>query len=441
MPDASTPAALDFRALFRLLPDNYLLLAPDGTVLDNSNAHVQVSMLPREQAQGKNIFAAYPTPDPQSRADLAASHEAVRRTLQPDVMPLLRYDLERPAELGGGLEERYWQVTHYPLLNEQGELQYILQRPQDVTEQHRATQQAARVQAELTETQARSQFILESLPVMVWTADADGVPNSFNQRWLSYTGRSLEQTQGEGWAKDLHPDDLPRTSDLWQQAKQTKTAYQAEYRLRRHDGVYRWTLAQATPRLDDQGHVQMWVGCNTDIHAQKQLVAELLEAAEQQASLSDQAYQGFHEAQQQRETLRNLLLQAPATISIVRGPEHRFDFVNPPYQRLFPGRELLGRTVAEVAPEVVEQGFIKILDDVYRTGEPFHGNEVPVQLDRTGNGQLEEVFFNFIYQRFEENGKPAGITSFAHEVTELVRARRALQGRQSEGANPAPSAH
>ena len=425
MPDASTPA-IDYRALFHLLPDNFLLLAPDGTVLDNSDAHVQVSMLPRPQAQGKNIFAAYPTPDPQSRADLAASHEAVRRTLRPDVMPLLRYDLERPAALGGGLEERYWQITHYPLLNEQGELQYILQRPQDVTEQHRAIQQAARAQAALTEARARNEFILESLPVMVWTANGDGVPNSFNPRWLSYTGRTLAQTLGEGWAADLHPDDLPHTTELWLHAKQTNTAYQAEYRLRRHDGQYRWTLAQGTPRLDAQGQVQMWVGCNTDIEAQKQLVAELLETAEQQASLSDQAYHNFQDAQQQRETLRNLLLQAPAMISITRGPEHRYDFVNPPFQQLFPGRELLGRTPAEVAPEVVEQGFVKILDDVYRTGEAFHGNEVPVMLDRKSNGQLEEGFFNFVYQRFEENGQPAGITTFAHEVTELVHARRAL---------------
>lgn len=125
---------VDYQRLFRSLPDNYLLLAPDGTVLDNSDAHVQVSMLPREQAVGRNIFAAYPS-DPESQQSLDASHEIVRRTHQAHAMPLLRYDLERPAALGGGTEERYWLLTHYPILDERGELEYILQRPQDVTAQ------------------------------------------------------------------------------------------------------------------------------------------------------------------------------------------------------------------------------------------------------------------------------------------------------------------
>ena len=432
------PAALDYRALFQLLPDNYLLLTPDGTILDNTDRHMHMSMLPREQAAGKNIFVAYPTADAQSQADLDASHEQVRRTRLPHAMPLLRYDIERPAAQGGGLEERYWQITHFPLLDASGELQYILQQSQDVTETMRAAQRAAQTQLDLSESQARSAFILGTLPIMVWTADGDGVLTSFNHRWLSYTGRALADTIGEGWATDLHPDDLPRTAAIWQQALQTSTAYQAEYRLRRHDGAYRWSLAQATPQLAADGRVRMWVGCNTDIEAQKQLVAELLETAERQAQLSEQAYQGFEEAQQQRETLRNLLLQAPAMISIVRGPEHRYEFVNPPYQTLFPGRELLGRTVAETAPEVVGQGFIEILDEVLRTGQTYHGHEQRALLDRRGDGQPEEVYFNFIYQQFSENGAPAGITTFAQEVTELVRARKLLAAVPGSAGPAAP---
>ncbi|WP_460503633.1 hypothetical protein, partial [Hymenobacter agri] len=92
MADFPASAAIDYRALFRMLPGSYLLLAPDGTVLDNSDQHVAVSLLPREQAVGRNIFAAYPSA-PESQRDLHASHEEVRRTLQPHAMPLLRYDL------------------------------------------------------------------------------------------------------------------------------------------------------------------------------------------------------------------------------------------------------------------------------------------------------------------------------------------------------------
>ncbi|MFC6224767.1 PAS domain-containing protein [Hymenobacter artigasi] len=426
MADTSLP--IDYRALFHALPGAYLLLAPDGTVLDNSDQHVGVSLLPRAQAVGRNIFDAYPSA-PESQRDLHASHEQVRRTLRPDTMPLLRYDLERPAELGGGTEERYWQITHYPLLDAQGQLQYILQMPQDVTEAHRAGQAATEAQKALDETRQRNQFTLQSLPVMVWTTRPDGTAEFFNTRWTGFTGRALADTLGWGWVEDLHPDDLPATTARWQAARDQGTSYQAEYRMRRHDGSYRWHLATGVPRLGADGQIEMWVGCNTDIHEQKLMVEELLDANEQQAALSEQAYQQFQKAENQRETYESLFMQAPAAICILRGPEHRHEFVNPPYQHILGKRPLLGRTVAEALPEVAEQGFIALLDHVYQSGETYHGNEVPVRL----LGAAEDQYFNFVYQQFRENGQPVGIVVFSFEVTDLVHARQVLEKLRDAG--------
>ncbi|WP_216680517.1 PAS domain-containing protein [Hymenobacter siberiensis] len=427
MADISLP--IDYRALFHALPGAYLLLAPDGTVLDNSDQHVGVSLLPRAQAVGRNIFDAYPSA-PESQRDLHASHEQVRRTLLPDTMPLLRYDLERPAELGGGTEERYWQVTHYPLLDAQGQLQYILLMPQDVTEAHRTSRAAAEAQKVLDETRQRNQFMLQSLPVMVWTTSPDGTAEFFNTRWTGFTGRALADTLGWGWVEDLHPDDLPTTTARWQAARDQGTSYQTEYRMRRHDGSYRWHLATGVPRLGADGQIQMWVGCNTDIHEQKLMVEELLEANEQQAALSEQAYQQFQKAENQRETYESLFTQAPAAICILRGPEHRHEFVNPPYQHILGNRPLLGRTVAEALPEVVEQGFIALLDHVYQSGETYHGNEVPIRL----LGAAEDQYFNSTYQQFRENGQPVGIVVFSFEVTDLVHARQVLEKLRDAGS-------
>lgn len=120
-------------------------------------------------------------------------------------------------------------------------------------------------------------------------------------------------------------------------------------------------------------------------------------------------------------------MQTPALICILRGPEHRYEFVNPPYQRLFPHRELLGKTVAEALPEVVEQGLIDILDKVYNTGETFIGKEFNIQLDLDGSGRLQRRYLNFTYQLFLENDQKAGITVFAYDVTELVEARQVLE--------------
>ncbi|MBU6121216.1 PAS domain-containing protein [Hymenobacter siberiensis] len=427
MADISLP--IDYRALFHALPGAYLLLAPDGTVLDNSDQHVGVSLLPRAQAVGRNIFDAYPSA-PESQRDLHASHEQVRRTLLPDTMPLLRYDLERPAELGGGTEERYWQVTHYPLLDAQGQLQYILLMPQDVTEAHRTSRAADEAQKVLDETRQRNQFMLQSLPVMVWTTRPDGTAEFFNTRWTGFTGRALADTLDWGWVEDLHPDDLPTTTARWQAARDQGTSYQTEYRMRRHDGSYRWHLATGVPRLGADGQIQMWVGCNTDIHEQKLMVEELLEANEQQAALSEQAYQQFQKAENQRETYESLFTQAPAAICILRGPEHRHEFVNPPYQHILGNRPLLGRTVAEALPEVVEQGFIALLDHVYQSGETYHGNEVPIRL----LGAAEDQYFNSTYQQFRENGQPVGIVVFSFEVTDLVHARQVLEKLRDAGS-------
>ena len=430
---AAPSAPVDYRALFHALPGAFLLLAPDGTIVDNSDEHVAVTLLPREQAVGRNIFDAYPSA-PDGQRDLAASHEQVRRTLRPDAMPLLRYDLERPAELGGGTEERYWQVTHYPLLDAQGQLQYILLVPQDVTEAHRAAQQVDAARQDLAEAQQRTDFIMESLPVLVWTNQPDGTPDYFNNRWLEFTGKTQAEMKSIDWAEITHPDDRPGLVAGWARARAAGEPFQYEYRLRRHDGQFRWLLTRNVPRHDAQGRISMWVGAGSDIHEQRLMVQELLDANEQQAALADQAAAAFRQAENQRETYQTLFTQAPAMIAITRGPEHRYDFVNPAYQQLFPHRQLLGRTVLEAVPEVEPQGFLQILDHVYQTGETFHGNELKVQLERDASGELRDTYFNFVYQQYRENAEPAGLLAFAFEVTDLVQARQALEQVRNDAA-------
>lgn len=425
MPTA-TDLAADYQYLFHHLPDSYLLLAPDGTVRDNSDLHLAASMAPRAAIVGRDIFDAYPSA-PESQRTLRESHERVRQTLRPDAMPLLRYDLDRPAAQGGGTEERYWQVTHFPVLAPDGTLLHILQRATDVTDATRATARAAETQRALAEATDRARFILESMPLLVWTATPEGVTDSFNARWLDYTGRALADTVGSGWAQDLHPDDLPRTVALWQQALAAGTTYQAEYRVRRHDGAYRWFQAVGAPRRGPDGRVQMWVGANADIHQQKLLVAELLETNETQAALADQAYATAEQVRQQRETLHQVFMDAPVAISVVRGADYRYEFANRVFLAGAGNPDLLGRTVAEVFPEFLAQSFLATLAGVYRTGQPFSARAVPVHLDATATQPAADGYVDYTYQPFFEDGRVAGVTSFSYDVTELVRARQALE--------------
>jgi PAS domain S-box-containing protein len=434
--------AIDYQRLFHALPDSLLLLLPDGTVADNSDAHVQVSLLPRAQAVGRDIFIAYPSA-PESQRELFESHEYVRQHLMPHTMPLLRYDLERPAEQGGGTEERYWQITHYPLLDEQGRLEYILQRPQDVTAQTLATRQASEAAQALADSQERSRFILEALPVMVWTNLPNGQPDYFNPRWLAFTGQSAEElaASARSWDSLAHPDDHAALLAAWTAALASGQAFQHEYRLRRHDGEYRWVLIQAAPRRGADGRLTMWVGSAIDIQPQRQLVAELLQANEQQALLAEQAYETYQQAESQRRTYDKLFAEVPVLVAILRGPEHRYEFINPAYQQVFPHRQLLGKPLAEALPEITRQGLLEVLDHTYATGESFRDPALRVALERAPGAALQEIYVDLTLQQFKEQNQPAGILVFGVEVTDLVRARAELAELRARGTGGTGAPH
>ena len=120
----------------------------------------------------------------------------------------------------------------------------------------------------LQRSERELQEVIETIPVMAWSAAADGAAEFFNRRWLDYAGLSADQVQGWGWTSAVHPDDLSRLADYWRGALASGQPGEFEARLRRFDGVYRWFLFRATPSLD-HGRVVKWYGTNTDIEARK----------------------------------------------------------------------------------------------------------------------------------------------------------------------------
>lgn len=127
--------------------------------------------------------------------------------------------------------------------------------------------------------------------------------------------------------------------------------------------------------------------------------------------------------------LRNMFLQAPAMIAVLRGKEHVFEMANSMYmQRIGQNRNIIGKPVDEALPELQSQGFTKLLDKVYKTGKPYVGNEVPVELDRHGNGKLVKAYANFVYSPLtNDEGDIDGIFVHAIDVTEQVLARRRVE--------------
>ncbi|WP_051359752.1 PAS domain-containing protein [Adhaeribacter aquaticus] len=287
----------------------------------------------------------------------------------------------------------------------------------DLTEEKRA-------EKALRDSEEMFRFMAETLPQMFWITRPDGYCTYYNQRWVEFTGIPMEQLLGFGWLETLHPDDKEKASLAWRTAVETSGDYQVEYRVRRHDGKYRWHLTRGLPRVDENGVISMWVGSTTDIHEHKSLAQELLSANEEMAAAFEREQAAYQKVESQRQMLHDLFMQAPAMIAIQRGPEHVYELVNPHYQRLAPGRTFVGKTVEETWPELKSQGFFDLLDQVYKTGEPYYGKELLAKIDRFNTGNLEDTYYNFVYQAFKEEGKIAGIVTFAFDVTELVLAKQ-----------------
>ncbi|MEW5928651.1 MAG: ATP-binding protein [Gemmatimonadota bacterium] len=134
------------------------------------------------------------------------------------------------------------------------------------------------------------------------------------------------------------------------------------------------------------------------------------------------------ELQVERARLEYVFKQAPAFLAVLRGREHVFELANDAYYRLVGHREILGRPVREALPEVVQQGFVELLDRVLGTGEPFLGRESPIRLARTPGAPPEERFVDFSYlPLLEADGTRSGIIAHGTDVTEQVLARRQVE--------------
>jgi PAS domain S-box-containing protein len=121
----------------------------------------------------------------------------------------------------------------------------------------------------LRESEAKFRTIADAIPQLVWAAESDGSNNYTNRRWAEFAGVSEDETLGDRWFSLIHPDDLPQLRTAWDNTLATGSAYEVQYRVRHHSGIFRWMLSRALPVGNEHGQITRWMGTLTDIHDAK----------------------------------------------------------------------------------------------------------------------------------------------------------------------------
>jgi len=122
--------------------------------------------------------------------------------------------------------------------------------------------------------------LVEQAPILIWRANLSMGCDYFNDRWLKFTGRTLEQEFGNGWAEGVHPEDFERCLAIYQEAFSKREIFEMEYRLRRNDGAYRWIFDRGVPFSNDDGSFGGYIGSCIDITERVEAQAALRKTQE-----------------------------------------------------------------------------------------------------------------------------------------------------------------
>lgn len=209
-------------------------------------------------------------------------------SVHPDDRPTLQAAY---AELAtGGRPEDY--NLEYRITRPDGEVRWIHDRGFSILDDNEVLLHQAgfaeditvRKQAEsaLLESRAKLRHMLDSLPDLIWMSDTSKACTWFNQSWLAFTGREMEQEVGNGWAEGVHPDDFDRCLKIYTEAFDRREPFVMEYRLRHHSGDYRWIYDAGQPMRTVDGEFEGYMGGCVDVHDRKLAEAELRESLTRQ---------------------------------------------------------------------------------------------------------------------------------------------------------------
>jgi len=271
---------LRYRELFEQAPGSIQILDPEGFTLRVNRAWQDLWQI----HEGGELYRLVLSRDYNVLSDPQllehGIHDYLRRAVAGESVqiPAIRYDV---AALGASERARWVTARAHPIKDAAGRTIEVMLMHEDISDRVEA-------EAALRAREERFRSLVMATSQMVWTMVPDGGVVEESPSWTAFTGQDFDRAQRLGWLDAVHPEDRERTRCAFQQAVAARAAYETEYRLRRHDGEYRWTAVKGVPIFDAQGKVGEWIGANRDIHdivmAQAEL-AERLDREQRQAAL------------------------------------------------------------------------------------------------------------------------------------------------------------
>jgi PAS domain S-box-containing protein len=197
-------------------------------------------------------------------------------------------------------------ITLSPLRDWTGKIVGVSKIARDITLHKQA-------EAALRESEERFRLVANKAPVMIWMSDPDKQCTYLNQPWLKFTGRSYDQELGDGWAEGVHPQDLQAVLETYGKAFDRLENFEMEYRLRRHDGEYRWIYDLGVPRFNADGSFAGYIGSCLDVTERKR--------AEEALSMVSRRLIGAHEEERTRiaRELHDDINQRLAVLAVAMG--------------------------------------------------------------------------------------------------------------------------